>query len=90
MTDITIGGQTIDADDPCAVASALRAIRLRVVAGESVAETMIRDPATQRQVVFTPTNLATLDKAIADYAAMCESARSGTRKRRAIGSGWSR
>ena len=37
MTDITIGGQTIDADDPCAVASALRAIRLRVVAGESVA-----------------------------------------------------
>jgi len=90
MSTITIGGIEVDPADPCAVASALRTIRLRVVAGEAVAETMIRDPATQRQIVFTPTNLATLDKAIADYAAMCDSATNGTRKRRSIGSGWSR
>jgi len=88
VTTITIDGQAIDQDDPCAVAKALRGIRLKFVAGESVAETMIRDPATQRQIVFTPTNLDALDRAIAEYSGLCQLAQDGTRRRRAIGSGW--
>lgn len=63
-TMITIGGLTVDQDDPCALKTALEAVRLKLVAGEQVEELSIQSPVTRETVRFSPGKLSALDAEI--------------------------
>lgn len=89
-TPIKIDGATVDADNPCAVFQALYALKLKIASGAAIAETLIRDPATQRQIVFHPANMAALETELRRAQAACEASTSGRRARAAISSGWGR
>ena len=49
MSVVTIGGVSVDTDDPCALWQALYAYKLKVLAGEQVEEFEIRSPVTNRR-----------------------------------------
>jgi hypothetical protein len=49
-TLVTIGGVSVDADDPCALYRALYAQKLKMLAGERIEETEIRSSVSQRRI----------------------------------------
>lgn len=83
MTNVVIGGVSVDVEDPCAIVKQLKIVRLQVVTGGSVAMTRF----DQDEVRFTPASLPRLDAAISDYEGQC-AAKSGRRTRFAKRVNW--
>lgn len=63
-TMIKIAGITVDQDDPCAVKTALEAVRLKMISGEQVEEMSLQSPVTRETVRFSPGKLSALDAEI--------------------------
>lgn len=72
-----IGGQLVDVDDPCAVASALELVRVRISTGENVEEFSIQSPTTRETVRFSSAKPELLNENITHYRALCD-AKTGT------------
>lgn len=87
MNLTVIGGQSVDADDPCALWQALYAFKLKVLAGEKVEEVEIRSPVTNRRTRFSAANIAALDNELGRLQRACE-AKKGKRSRFAISGGF--
>ena len=81
---ITIDGESIDINEPCAVLTALRKAELRVAVGESVSMTRFGED----EVRFSSANAGRLEKLIAHYERLCDRA-SGKRRRHAMNVRWS-
>jgi hypothetical protein len=77
-TLVTIAGENVDADDPCAVASALKRARLKLAAGGGVIVTRFGED----EVRFEPGNLKALDRLIVDYDGQCAIKSGKPRQRR--------
>lgn len=77
---MTIGGVTVDINDPCAVLAQLRKAQILVAAGESVAMARFGDDETR----WSPANAASLERLIAKYETLCDRA-AGKRRRFAAG-----
>ena len=77
---VTIGGASVDINDPCAVLTELRKAQIRVAAGEVVSMARFGDDETR----WSAANADRLDKLIAQYEARCDRA-SGKRRRFAAG-----
>ena len=88
--NVSIGGATVDADDPCALAKVLVAVRLRVLAGESVVQTSFGDFNSTRSTRWSQANLPALDREIARQQDLCQQAQGGRKKRSAIRAGFRR
>lgn len=88
--NVSIAGTTVDADDPCALAKALVAVRLRVLAGESLSEMQIQDFHGQRRTRWTPASLKHLDAEIARQQDLCAQSTGGRKARFAIRAGFRR
>jgi hypothetical protein len=84
MANVMIGGVSVDIEDPCAIAAQLKVVRLQVVIGETVSMTRF----DQDEVRFTPSNLAALDVAIADYERQCALKNGAARTRGARRAHW--
>lgn len=70
---ITIGGQQVNVNDPCALYRALKAYRIKLAAGERVEEVEIRSPVTTRRMRFSAgSKPEDLDRMISDARAACE------------------
>lgn len=80
---VSIGGVTVDLNDPCAVLTELRKAQLAIATGESVAMTRFG----QDEVRFTATSSARLDKLIVTYEGLCAKAQ-GRRNRFAARAIW--
>lgn len=77
---VTIGGASVDADDPCALYQALYAQKLRMIAGERVEETEIRSSVSQRRIKLSAANMSALDAELMALSAAC-TAKTGNGKR---------
>lgn len=77
-TMITIGGRSVDADDPCAMASALRLVRLRVLAGDQEEGARFG----QDEVRFTRANIDKLEAEITRLEGLCAAKTPGATRRR--------
>ena len=66
-TIVDIAGRQVDIDDPCLVASALKAARLQIASGGGVVVTRFGDD----EVRFSSANLDRIDRLIADYDGQC-------------------
>jgi hypothetical protein len=78
---ITIGGVSVDAEDPCALWQALYSAKLKLLAGERVEETEIRSPVTHRRLRVSVTNMDALDAELARLAQACAAKNGGGRVR---------
>ena len=87
MSVVTIGGVSVDTDDPCALWQALYAYKLKVLAGEQLEEFEIRSPVTNRRSRFTPANMAALDDELTRLQRACD-AKNGKRTRFATSGGY--
>lgn len=76
MATVTIDDETIDDNDPCAVAAALRRVELQVVTGGAV----IRSRFGDDEVNWSAANINRLREKIADYERRC-AAKNGCRTR---------
>lgn len=88
--NVIIGGQTVDADDPCALAKALTAVKLRVTTGESLSDMWIQDFHGQRRTRWNPPNLAALEAEIARQQDLCRQSNGGRKARFAMRAGFRR
>lgn len=77
---VTIGGASVDADDPCALYQALYNAKLKMLAGDRLEEVEVQSPATRRRIRVAATNMAAIDAELLKLAAAC-SAKSGSRSR---------
>lgn len=68
---MTIAGLSVDADDPCALKTALEAVKLKMLAGEQVEEMSIQSPVTRETVRFSPASMAALDAEIQRLDGAC-------------------
>ncbi|SCM73393.1 hypothetical protein KL86PLE_110049 [uncultured Pleomorphomonas sp.] len=71
MADVTVNGQVVDADDPCALYQALYALKLQLIGGESISEIEVQDPVSQRRTRFTSGNLDALDGELLRLSTAC-------------------
>ncbi|MBB2841455.1 UNVERIFIED_ORG: hypothetical protein GGE64_005238 [Rhizobium etli] len=83
MAEATIGGQTVDLDDPCALYQLLYTAKLQRLAGEQVSEVELRTPVGQRRMVSVPAAAAELDAELRRLSRECER-KLGRRSRYAI------
>ena len=83
MAETTIGGQTVDLDDPCALYQALYTAKLKRLAGEQVSEVELRTPVGQRRMVSVPAGAAELDAELRRLSRECD-LKLGCRSRYAI------
>jgi len=90
MTTISIGGSTVDTEDPCALYDALYNARLRMISGGFVEEVMIADLATTRRTRFSVGNMKALDAELARLKDLCAQATGGRKARFAIRAGFRR
>lgn len=77
---VTIDGNSVDAEDPCALYQALYAVKLKLLAGDRVEEIEIRSPVNQRRLRVAASNIKALDDELMRLASAC-SAKSGQRTR---------
>ncbi len=68
---IKIGGLSVDAEDPCALKTALEAVRLKLISGDQVEELSIQSPMTRETVRFSPGKLSALDAEIQKLDGLC-------------------
>ncbi|WP_176083130.1 hypothetical protein [Martelella sp. HB161492] len=85
MATVKINGTAVDIDDPCAMASALRAVRLKRIAGEAVEESEIQSPVGKRRIKLATTSISDLEQEIARLETAC-AVKNGTRR---VGRRWS-
>lgn len=85
---IKIAGIAVDPADPCALATALEAARLKIIAGESVSETSLRSSVTGETLIFQAANLPALEREIAKQRDLCATKSGGRPPRRAIRAGF--
>lgn len=78
---VTIGGVTVDADDPCALYQALYAAKLKLLGGERLEEVEIRSPVNQRRMRISATNIKALDEELMRLAQACAAKTGGQRAR---------
>jgi hypothetical protein len=83
MTTVVIGGVTVDADDPCALLSALRPAYLKMLAGETIVSTSHEGSTVMRAVGAS--NLAQLRPVIRQLESECRTKQG--KRRRAIVAG---
>ena len=79
---VTINGASIDADDPCALYQALYAVKLKMLAGEHVAEFSLQSPVTRETVTFASGRMEELEKELMRLSAACTAATTGRRQSR--------
>jgi hypothetical protein len=77
-TMVTIGGMTVDMESPCALAGALKALRLQLVTGG--VEEAIR--FGEDEVRYSRANLASLDREIDKAERECAALQPGSARRR--------
>lgn len=77
MTDIVIGGVTVDIDDPCALYQALYSVKLQMLSGEQVEELSIQSPVSRELVRFSPANMTALDAELMKLSAACTAKTTG-------------
>ena len=90
MATVKIAGIAVDPADPCQVVAALRAYRLKLIAGEAVEEVSLASPVTsQRMRFFAGMSIAALDREIATLSDACalQSGAAVSRRRRAFSIG---
>lgn len=87
MSTVTIGGVSVDAEDPCALLVALKPAYYRMLAGETEAEFRHGDAAVRLSVQAM--NLTEMRAVIERLEAEC-AARQGRRRRFAKGFRWRR
>jgi hypothetical protein len=85
VTTITIGGEAVAADDPCALLLVLKGAYYRMLAGESRIEVRHGDTSVRRGVFAT--NLTELRAVIQQLEAEC-AAKQGKPRRHARGIRW--
>ncbi|KIC42232.1 hypothetical protein RA27_02245 [Ruegeria sp. ANG-R] len=78
MSVMKIGTETVNMDDPCAMAVALKKVRIRLSAGQ-LRETVRMDG---EEVVFQRAKLDDLKSLIAEYEAECRRASGGSAVKR--------
>lgn len=78
---VTIGGVSVDAEDPCALYQVLYAAKLRLIAGEQMEETEIRSPVSQNRIRISKQSLEGLDAELMKLAAACQAKQTGRRAR---------
>lgn len=71
MAEMVLNGQVVDAADPCALYQALYALKMQMLAGQSVNEIEVQDPVSQRRTVFTKSDGAALDAELLRLATAC-------------------
>lgn len=82
--NVSIGGSTVDADDPCALATALYNAKLSLIAGGTAV--MFQHGETRTQ--FTAANLSALDTEISRQRDLCSQSTGGRKARFAIRGGF--
>ncbi|WGD31217.1 hypothetical protein AncyloWKF20_05180 [Ancylobacter sp. WKF20] len=83
MSTVGIDGAVIDIDDPCALYTALYAVKLKLLSGERTEEIEVRSPLTNRRTRFGPSNMPALEAELRSLARACD-ARNGKRTRFAL------
>lgn len=78
MSTLKVGRQQVDLNDPCAVARALQAVRIRLSAGQ-MRETVRLDG---EEVTFQRANLEDLKAMIAEYQNLCRRQTGGGSRQR--------
>ena len=71
MNMVKIDGAMVDMDDPCALATALRGIKYKRVAGGQIEESEIRSPVMQQRIKVASSSLADLDAEINRLDNLC-------------------
>lgn len=79
--NVTIGGVTVDADDPCALYTVLFNERLKMISGASVSEISSGSVNSQRKIAYHVASLTALDAELARLKDACAQL-SGARKAR--------
>lgn len=82
--NVTIGGATVDADDPCALAKALYNVKLSLIAGGGVI--MLQHGETRTQ--FSSANMSVLEDEIAKQKDLCTQSTGGRKARFAMRAGF--
>jgi hypothetical protein len=88
--NVKIGGVTVDADDPCALYTALYNVRLKLIAGEKVADVWIQDFNGQRRTRFADASIRSIDEELARLKTLCSQTTTGRKARFAISAGFRR
>jgi hypothetical protein len=88
--NVTIGGITVDADDPCALYQVLYNARLQMLAGQSIGEVQAGDFNTQRRVKYNTASLSALEAELSKLADLCGQSTGERRGRFAIRAGFRR
>lgn len=81
-TMVTVGGLSVDFDDPCAVCRAMQIVLLQRQANGAVQEVEVRSPVTNRRLNTALSPLSELQDAVAFWRRQCDGA-SGKVSRRA-------
>ena len=68
---------TVDVDDPCAVAAALRRTLLSVIAGQNENRIRFKDGESEEDVTYGSANVAELRKEIARQEGLCAVVKGG-------------
>lgn len=77
---VTIGGASVDVEDPCALYQALYSAKLKLLAGERLEEIEIRSPVNQRRLRVAASNMKAIDDELMRLDTAC-AAKSGKRLR---------
>ena len=83
---VTIAGQTVDADDPCALVPVLESIRLKMISGERVTEIFVQDFNSTRRTRYSDLmhDKESLEREIERQRGLCEKKQGKAPRRFAI------
>ncbi|MDI7864308.1 hypothetical protein MRS76_20425 [Rhizobiaceae bacterium n13] len=70
-TMVKIDGTLVDMDDPCALATALRAVRYKRISGGQIEESEIRSPVMHQRIKVASSTIAQLDAEIVKLDELC-------------------
>ncbi|MCQ0986410.1 hypothetical protein [Jiella marina] len=90
MAMVTIAGQEVDADDPCALYAALYQAKLKMLDGTLAEEVEIRSAITNRRVRYSAASMKALDAELRHLQQQCQAKTSGRPARFAIQAGFRR
>lgn len=88
--NVTIGGVTVDADDPCALYTVLYNERLKLITGGSIGEVQAGDANAQRRIRYNTASLSSLDAELARLKDLCGQSSGGRKARFAMRAGFRR
>jgi hypothetical protein len=70
-TMVKIDGVLVDIEDPCALATALRSVKYKRIAGGQIEESEIRSPVMQQRIKVASSSLTDLDAEINRLDDLC-------------------